>query len=278
VKRENENATTCNQGDTEQIQIKKWTTLEINEMILIWHHIDNQSPSWFPQEIPEIVSGKWQGRGMSTQEVHSHIQEIPENGADYSHFLHVHKRPLGLPIYHLVIPKWMASTDPKFSEILYDEQNWVKEFRESKKQYVQKPVTSTLAFNHNLRLELFGKSIRFSSMISFIAFQVGPGLVYIFWRIPFGNGAFIQSVTPTAEKEQHIVHRIYAESKIPYFVTALMLVEEVYQVWQDSKIWSNKVYFEKITKATKTDDTLIEWRKWYSQFYSKKEGVDVNDW
>lgn len=59
-------------------KIRKWKSCEINGLIFVWYHAENEEP-W---TIPILnTKGMWL-HGSNEFIVHSHIQDIPENGAD----------------------------------------------------------------------------------------------------------------------------------------------------------------------------------------------------
>ena len=36
-------------------RLKTYICLEINRLIMIWHHVEDEEPSWIPPTIPEVV-------------------------------------------------------------------------------------------------------------------------------------------------------------------------------------------------------------------------------
>lgn len=258
----------------DNIQIKKWQSLEINDMIFVWHHNLNKTPEWTPKLIKEIENKEWEYRGETLQQVACHVQDIPENVADARHFDYVHKRHSKfLPIYYDWKPVWKSSTDQDIDTIFDDTNYKTKQFKLSKREYCEEPFTSVLYFENSIKIKIFNKFYNIPFGMKLIAFQVGPGLVYLFFDTIFGKGMFIQTLVPKNENQQELIHKLYTERKIPYIVTAFMLYAEAQQVLNDSYIWSNKIHLEKPIVCSKTDKTLIEWRKWYSQFYTKKKDL-----
>jgi len=47
----------------------------------VWYHIENDEP-WTLPIVDEIESSLWKFQGMNEFIVNSHIQDLPENGAD----------------------------------------------------------------------------------------------------------------------------------------------------------------------------------------------------
>lgn len=65
-----------------------WESYEANGFIFVWYHAENIKPSWYPPN-DEVIS-QWIYRGRSEHYVNSHIQDIPENGADVGHLSILH--------------------------------------------------------------------------------------------------------------------------------------------------------------------------------------------
>lgn len=60
-------------------KIRKWTSKEVNGLIFVWYHMENEEP-WDIPVIDEVDNGKYVLHGWNEFRVHSHIQDIPENG------------------------------------------------------------------------------------------------------------------------------------------------------------------------------------------------------
>ena len=61
--------------------MRKWNSQEVNNLIFIWYHAENAEP-WELPTIKEIQNNEWCFHGKNEFFVNSHIQDIPENGAD----------------------------------------------------------------------------------------------------------------------------------------------------------------------------------------------------
>lgn len=57
-----------------EAEIKRWYSCEVNTLIFVWHHAENEEPSWYPQPIPNVHPRKWWYRGRTEYYVNSHIQ------------------------------------------------------------------------------------------------------------------------------------------------------------------------------------------------------------
>jgi cholesterol 7-desaturase len=72
----------CNVSIVEKsAKLKKWTSREVNNLIFVWFHVENEEP-WELPVVKEIEKCDWSFHGKNEFFVNSHIQDIPENGAD----------------------------------------------------------------------------------------------------------------------------------------------------------------------------------------------------
>lgn len=62
-------------------KLKKWKSREVNGLIFVWYHAENEKP-WDIPSVRELESKSWVFHGKNEFLVNSHIQDIPENGAD----------------------------------------------------------------------------------------------------------------------------------------------------------------------------------------------------
>mmetsp|Transcript_34499 Transcript_34499/g.31190 ORF Transcript_34499/g.31190 Transcript_34499/m.31190 type:complete len:135 (+) Transcript_34499:995-1399(+) len=112
-------------------------------------------------------------------------------------------------------------------------------------------------------------------------FQVGPGVVYLFLQSPFFTIIFIQHMRIVEKFKQEIYHEIYSNKVMPYWLSAFFLFNEQFQVSRDVDIWDNKKFgYSAYYKDSDPDNTLIYWRKWYSQFFEGAEEASKHtlDW
>ena len=63
-----------------------------------------------------------------------------------------------------------------------------------------------------------------------VLLQVGPGLVNLRFQSAFGNGVFIQTLTPEEPMLQRLTHEIYFNWWMPALLPKLMLRGEAVQV------------------------------------------------
>lgn len=56
--------------------MKVWDSCERNGYVFVWHHAENEPPTWEIPSVPEIENGTWVYRGRSDYMIHCHIQVI----------------------------------------------------------------------------------------------------------------------------------------------------------------------------------------------------------
>eukprot|EP00045_Choanoeca_perplexa_P007238 m.64040 g.64040 ORF g.64040 m.64040 type:complete len:449 (+) comp13992_c0_seq1:136-1482(+) len=237
----------------EQAHLSNYEILEINDTILFWFDAEGRDAMWYPPELPQ-VNTSWSFRGISQHYINSHIQEVPENAADVAHLNYLHGPGL-------LSGTDLRDTHDKKFEFLKHEwyASWAPETDEDKKHL------SVLKLTH--RLKMFGMFIPMLDL-HVTATQVGPGLVYLTWNSFFGEGVFMQALTPQEPLYQELTHSIYASSTVPQIIAKFYLFGEAKQVERDVMVWNNKMY-RKNPVLIKEDALIGKHRRWYSQFYSE---------
>ncbi|XP_064093402.1 cholesterol 7-desaturase nvd-like isoform X2 [Macrobrachium nipponense] len=198
---------------------------------------------------------KWTFRGRTSHEVLAHIQEIPENGADVAHLLHLHR------------PNIFKGSDLRDAfadnQVLDVAQHiWDGEWRsrpEPESHTAELKVTHTFA--------LFGGKFKILTM-TVKAEQIGPGVVHLHFDTSLGSGVLIQVVTPVEPLRQKIVHQFYSSSSFIAPYAKFVLLCEARHVERDIMIWNNKQYKAQ-PMYVKEDRFLKKFRSWYAQFYSQ---------
>ena len=77
------------------------------------HVNENQEPTFDFLNV-EGYQKKLENRGQTIHTIYSHVQDIPENGADTFHFKYVHKKPISSIEWmeFMWFPKWKRGDDP----------------------------------------------------------------------------------------------------------------------------------------------------------------------
>lgn len=63
-------------------KLRKWTSCEAYELIFVWYHAENEEP-WELPRYTDVGKGNICFQGSNEFLVNVHIQDIPENGADF---------------------------------------------------------------------------------------------------------------------------------------------------------------------------------------------------
>lgn len=234
-------------------KMKTWPSIEMNRSVYLWYHAEGEHPSWFPDEIEEIKKRAWTHRGYTQHTVNAHIQEIPENAADVAHFVPIHAMPIVTGSHSRYnFSNWCYIAQHEFNA------GW--EPQENEEKHV-----GILQLDH--ALFICGYKVPFTEF-HLIARQIGPGLVFMKFKSAFGDGVFLQSLTPK-EPLLHIMrHEIYAAKTMPTFMAKFLLYAEAIQVERDIMIWNHKIFLTK-PLLVKEDHSIKKHRRWFSQFYSE---------
>ncbi len=256
----------------EKVMIKKYLVKEMSGFIHIWLHSVEEKrtsePAFYPFDLSDYQKNL-SHRGYSLNLVNSHVQDIAENGADFLHFLYVHDWIIPNVVKASWRPTWTKATDPNLREKLKHERQEITDFRMEKLDRFlndkNKEYIGVLTLDNYLSV-LGSKETFFFSLV---AFQVGPGLVYLFMKGLFFELLFFQHTTTVDKYSQEVYHEIYMNNYIPYWLSALFLRLEAVQVQNDGLIWDNKKFgYQPIFNPdSEVDNKLKEWRTWYGQFY-----------
>jgi len=238
--------------------VKSWKSLEINGVILVHFDAEGRQASWEPPKIEGIGSGSWRFHGRIEHRIHVHIQEIPENGADTAH-LNVLHIPTVMGSDSIVRHHWDAT--------------WEADEKETHKSNIV--VKEQMLF--------CGRYVPFSYSEAKIN-QYGPGLVYIHMYTPLGEMWILEAVTPVGPLHQKVDHTIWAPPWIPRFLVKFALWNFISQFGRDVPIWDTKTFTHN-PMVLKGDGPLLQYRRWFSRFYSENsptleslEKKKVLDW
>ncbi|CAF1666405.1 unnamed protein product, partial [Rotaria magnacalcarata] len=263
-------------NEQEEIKIKRYICREVNGSILAWYHSDEklrEHPLYEPFDMAnELKTYNMNARGESINYVNCHVQEIPENGADVRHFDFLHQSIIDI-IFPFFKFSWSMlserATNPRLHELMTHPNPEVNAYKmrllDTFINDSNRPYINVLSLNSYL--QIFGKHKIF--IFNATGFQMGPSVVYLFLWSPYFQVSFFQTVTPLEKFNQRVMHRIFSTKPIPYWLSALMLMGEVKQLFSDMNIWNNKIFGAKLSYNMKNDadKCLHSWRNWYAQFY-----------
>lgn len=226
------------------VGVRTWITVEAEGGVWIWHDAEKRPPQWEFQEAEECKH--WAYRGRNEFIVNSHIQDIPENGADVAHLNAVHS------------PSLFTNLGEKYPLLLnvIGRHTWAAEWARGEGH------TAEMRLTHDYK---FGKVGIFHMDV--VASQIGPGHVRLRLKTPFGTVLVSQSLTPLSGLQQKVVHRFYSPAyNAP--VAAIFVIGESYMFERDIVIWNNKRFISN-PAYVRSDKTIRAFRNWFSQFYSE---------
>ena len=92
-----------------KVSLKKWDSLIINGMVMVWWSESSQAPKWYPK--PLDLDGWTQPFLDSTcvWNLRTHVQEIAENGFDLAHFPSVHGADAPGTLHNIQLESYKAS-------------------------------------------------------------------------------------------------------------------------------------------------------------------------
>jgi hypothetical protein len=173
-------------------------------------------------------------------------------------------------------PQWRRANEPNLKDLVRHEKSDITEFRHKMiDRYLNdsnKDHIGVLTLDNSISI-LGSSDIPFFSII---AFQLGPGLVYLFMKGILFEVLFFQHTTSYEKYNHEVYHEIYTNGFLPYWLSAIFLRLEAVQVQNDGLIWDNKKFGFKpyFNPDSDVDQKLKEWRIWYGSFY---EGCKERD-
>jgi cholesterol 7-dehydrogenase len=230
----------CEHRIPKQAHSRGYHVIEKNKMIFLWVDAEGRKPHW---ELPTIADNLYT-HGKCVHHVYCHIQEIPENGPDSVHLNVVHRdlNKTAALVKNIWGATWQKGQNEHDAHIGYFRVQHVSTF----KDWFNIPFTS----------------------VDVSGCQHGPGIVKFDFNTPIGTFVMVQTVTPVAPLHQHVEHVIYAPWYMPRVVAKWFMVMMTSAFEQDIPIWNRKTYFSNPV-LVKTDGPILQFRRWYSQFYSE---------
>lgn len=235
-------------------KVKKWTSLEANGFIFVWHHVDEAAKPWELSIVPEIEDGRWSYYGKNEFLVNVHIQDIPENGADVAHLAAVHQ------------PNCLSGSDIRYMRPNWGaigKHIWVASWHAPEEN--SPPHIARMDLTHTFK---FFNKFEFAT-VDVKAYQIGPGYVQLMMQTGIGPMAILQTVTPVEPLVQRVIHRFYAPRNLGNaFFQRFSVWAETIMFERDMMIWNHKQFADN-PLLIKEDRLIKSYRKWYSQFYSE---------
>ncbi|XP_015600969.1 cholesterol 7-desaturase [Cephus cinctus] len=258
---------------------RAWDSCEVNQLIFVWYHAESAEPEWRPEPLEEISNGNWRYQGRNEFLVNSHIQEIPENGADWAHLSAVH----GPAMFFSETLPWLArhswtaaawaprETSAPETAVKTTQSNETSTLSQNgtgnePKKYIEKndKHRATMRLRHSLVL-LEKISI---IQLNVKAEQIGPGYVELLVDTALGPMCILQTVTPVEPLLQRVTHLMFAPVLLAPYASLVFLGESI-MFERDVAVWNHKK-FERRPLLVREDRTILAYRRWYSQFYSPR--------
>ena len=225
------------QRTNKQARLRTYPTIVRNGFVLAWYHPTGEPPQWEIPVIDEIGDPAWSDFYSSSYVIHTVPQEMSENGADPAHFRYVHGTDE-------VAEMESYDTDGPCSVML------------SRQSYVT-PRGIT-----NGRIDVY---------------NYGPGFSKV-WFSGIVDAINVATTTPIdLEKTQvrfNFIVRKFEDARMTSTVADAFVKEINKQVQEDRPIWEHKAFLPKPALAD-TDGPIMQFRKWYSQFYAEPYELPV---
>lgn len=224
---------------------------EVNNAIHVWFDVDGKEPTW---EVPDVLEGephKYKYVCRTHHRVHTHLQEIHENGADSAHLPVVHWRTLlEVPVFwHQWGIQWEPSDKKHMSNFQVQEVMKIGNFKI--------PGTTVAVDGHH----------------------IGPGLVHFKLKTFLGEVRVCHQLIPLEGFLQDSVYQMWAEKRVPTWFTKFLMRGWVQQYERDIVIWNQKI-FQPAAQIVKNDGPIVQYRRWFKQFFSEigtKKKFDLAD-
>ncbi|XP_058982896.1 cholesterol 7-desaturase nvd isoform X2 [Musca domestica] len=230
-------------------KLQKWTSREVNDHIFVWYSADPELVPWEIPALSEIEIERFVYHGRNEFFVNSHIQEIPENGADIAHFGAVHDNC------------FLSGTELSHKSIFKDVgvHNWQPSWKPTNIKHI-----AIVTLKHSLvvaeKFNVFQMDITGE--------QIGPSYVHLHLDSPsFGRIKVVQTVTPIAPLIQRVIHRFYAIRILAPVIKCIIFAESV-MFERDMNMWNHKI-FRRRPCLVKEDMMIVSFRNWFEQFYSE---------
>jgi 3-ketosteroid 9alpha-monooxygenase subunit A len=217
-------------------RIRAWHPKEVNGLILVWHDIKGEPPTWDIPALPEIGNPDWTPYELRRWKIRTHNQEMAENAVDSAHFHYVHGT--------VEMPKSTATVEGHILHVVSDT------LMRTAMGKVKGQVEST---SHG-----FGYSItRFAGIVDTL---LVAGVTPIDDEYVDVRFAFAVKKLPDKDATTTVYHAFISE------------IER--QLGQDIPIWENKVYVHP-PLVVESDGPIGIFRRWTKQFYTESSDSGV---
>lgn len=222
-------------GNGEQA-LHAYPVVEINGAVWAWYHPEKVAPLFEIDEVPELADrDNWSEPTIREWVVNAPSQEMGENAVDKAHFEFVHNIQ-GMPHSEVTIDGYRRSTVMEVESAAYNEDGSFSE-----DEIIERKITTT---------------------------NLGPGYALQSF-IGLTDIRMLSTITPIDEETTLLRFITIMGNDISAAgeVIAQAMLDNLYnQVEQDIPIWNHKVFRENPILCD-GDGPIMQYRKWFSQFY-----------
>jgi phenylpropionate dioxygenase-like ring-hydroxylating dioxygenase large terminal subunit len=225
-------------------QIRSLPVCEVNGLIMVYYHPQEEVPSWQIPVLPEWNPRNWIPFQRRSWKIRTHPQEMAENAMDTAHMLCLHGQTFR------AIEE--AEFDIKGTTLV---QRLRPKYRFPLLRQLEINAEGSLEITcYGLGYQLIDTYTRVQALVEFHA------LVLFF-------------LTPIDEEflDVHILvstQNIFNKA-ITYALTRIYMADINHNLHQDIPIWENKIYRSQ-PLLSEIDGPIIQYRRWAQQFYSNQ--------
>ncbi|CAN7993102.1 unnamed protein product [Ixodes hexagonus] len=226
---------------------------EMLAFIFIWYHADGEEPSWELEDDLVITKGQFKQTCRFERLISSHIQDISENAADMGHLEVIHK----------------AST--------------MVTRREYEKNAGHSWKGRLLSFRYDASWSAEGATARTdlcihpsimgwepAALVANGVFKIlGPALVVFNGVNRYGHIKTVLALTPVGALQVRMIHLTFSDPGFPWILRRFIETGNRRMMDRDILVWNKKAMIAK-PLLVKEDRSIVDFRKWYSQFYSSR--------
>ncbi|CAH0394515.1 unnamed protein product [Bemisia tabaci] len=235
----------------ELAEVQTLRSVEVNHIIFLWYHAEGEEPPYEIQPLKETTSEGYMYVGRFECLIDAHIEDMLQNSADNEHLGVLHASKMGLVGADLdgFWSKWLsllAKVTPKSS--------WEPD-----------------ADNPHLSWSRFEVLVKLFKKISFTSRKqlkhIGPGYIEVTTLLAKTKIYGTVCVTPIGPLTVRTTLRVYGRPS--HILMGRFILRSFSNIFeQDAPIWSyGKPRLQ--LNVVKEEDALVNFRRWYSQFYSK---------
>jgi 3-ketosteroid 9alpha-monooxygenase subunit A len=210
-------------------KMRTWPVREVNGLLMVWFHADEQPPSWEVPAIPEYGDAEWTPYEKRRWKIKTRNQEMAENSVDSAHFHFVHGTQN--------MPQSKAAAEG----------------------HILRVISTTGMSTPRGGVEGSVESISFGFGYSNVRFRGIVETLLVSSMTPIDD--------ETIDVRFNFAIKKLPDKDVTQGVGKAFIKEVTRQLEQDIPIWEHKVYFDRPVLCD-GDGPIGLFRKWSRQFYS----------